>query len=199
VFTSKGATMKKILLFLLISTILFSSHAFSAVTTSDGAITLDFYEDTQSGIDNRWILDFNANDFDGPGGVEEIAFELILWNTAINFDSQYNPNTDYYIFGSYATMPGPGNPSIMFPAIATDSGQLATPVETNYLFYATPDEDSYPQGTQYEPIIGNFYIRTNGEDLRLTGPVGFSAVPEPMTTALFAFGAFLLKFITKRK
>lgn len=190
--------MKKLLFSVLLAGC-FCIPAYSAVTTSSGSLTIDFYEDTLSGIANRWILDMTVNDIDGPGGIEELGFEIIMWNTSISFNNQYNSNTDYYIFGSYATMPGPGNPSIMYPSVVTDSGQLLTPVGTNYLFYVTPNEDYFPQGTQYEPIIGNFYIRSNGEDLQVNGPVGFAPVPEPISVALFAFGAFLLKFTTKRK
>ena len=52
----------------------------------------------------------------------------------------------------------------------------------------------------YASTFGNnpeYYPSPQGEAfaLRIEGAV----VPEPMTTALFVFGAFLLKFITKRK
>jgi len=191
--------MKKFILSVLFILTMFIAGYAESATTSDGAITLDYYEDTQSGIENRWILDMTINDFDGPGGVEEMAFGLMFWNTFIDFDNQYNSNTDYYIFASYSTVPGPGHPAIMFPTIGTDMGQLYTPVGTNYLFYSLPDEDSLPENTTYEFIIGEFSVDVNGERIQFTGPVGFAPVPEPMSMVLFAFGAFLLKFITKRK
>ena len=61
-----------------------------------------------------------------------------------------------------------------------------------------PDGMYFDPNVEYEPIIDNFNIIANGENLQLTGPVGFSVVPEPMSVLLFAFGAFMLKLI-KRK
>ena len=184
-----------ILSVLFILTMFIAGYAESA-TTSDGAITLNFYEDTQSGIENRWILDMTLNDFDGPGGVEEVAFNLWIWTNRMSYENNYNPSSDYYVIGGYFPNPGSG---YYIPAIATDSGSLYTPVGTNYLFYALPNEDYLPEGTDFVPIIGNFDIDVNGERIQFTGPVGFAPVPEPMSMVLFAFGAFLLKFITKRK
>ncbi|MDX9703004.1 MAG: hypothetical protein RBU23_08170 [Candidatus Auribacterota bacterium] len=71
--------MKRVLL-IAVALFLFSTPSFSAVSTSDGVITLDFYEDTQSGIENLWIIDFSFNDIDGPGGLEEIEFSLLFMN-----------------------------------------------------------------------------------------------------------------------
>lgn len=52
--------MKRQIIILLIVFFAFCmSPAYSAVTTSDGAITFDFYEDTQSGIENRWVFEFS--------------------------------------------------------------------------------------------------------------------------------------------
>ena len=78
-----------ILSVLFVLTMFIAGYAESA-TTSDGVITLDFYEDTQSGIENRWILDFTVNDIDGPGGLEEIEFNLTFLNTAMDFNNLYN-------------------------------------------------------------------------------------------------------------
>ena len=96
-FTAKAVTMKKLFLLSFIFTILLSTQVFSAVTTSDGVIKLDFYADSQSGIENRWILDMTINDVDGTGGLEEINFGLTFLNLSMDFDNQYNSYTEYYI------------------------------------------------------------------------------------------------------
>ena len=186
--------MRKVLLLSLIFMFMFSSQVFSSVTTSSGSLTLDFYEDTQSGIENRWILDVTINDYDGLGGAGAAYFDLLFRNTHMDFDNQYNSDTDYYVFGHQD-----GARGIEIPFIGLDPPHtIPVPVGTNFLFYALPDGMNFQPNVEYEPIIGNFEIRANGEALLFSGPVGFSAVPEPMSMVLFVFGAFLLKFVTKR-
>ncbi|MEW6535486.1 MAG: hypothetical protein AB1454_07670 [Candidatus Auribacterota bacterium] len=183
--------MKKIV----IAVVLFflCAPVYSSVTTADGLITLDYYEDTQSGIENRWILDFSVNDI--GGGVESIGFDLLLYNQEVDFLNPYNQNTDYYIIGYYteSTMP-----LVLLPTIPSGLYSLPVPINTDFTFYTT---------NQFlgEPLINDFYIYLSyvnnlgvekGEGFYLTGPVG-ATVPEPMGMLLFAFGAFLIKFLIK--
>lgn len=209
--------MKKIFL---ISAIifLFASQGYSSVTTIDGAITLDFYEDTQFG-NNRWILDMTINDYDGPGGFEATNFHLTFANLAMNFDNPYNQNSIYYSFGLAGNIPDDYFPPeistppdgvspvphnfVLFSSVGTTFwNPVLVPVDTQFLFYATPDENNFPS-SNYIPIIGDFYVRLshsdNTEYLMLTGPIGFATVPEPAGMCLFALGAFFLKFLIKRK
>ncbi|MDX9702081.1 MAG: hypothetical protein RBU23_03450 [Candidatus Auribacterota bacterium] len=188
--------MKRALL-IAVALFLFAHPSFSAVTTTDGLITLDFYEDTQLGVDNLWILDFTVNDIDGAGGVEEISFELTFLNTVMDFNNQYNTDTDYYVTGysSSGTIP-----LLLLPYIATPQNATLTPVTESFTFFSTP----LVEGT---PIIDEFYIKLSygdnlgnnyHENIQLTGPVGFVPVPEPVGISLFLFGAFLLKYLTKK-
>lgn len=183
--------MKRLVL-LACALFLFSSPSYSAVTTSDGAITLDLYEDTQSGIENRWILDFSVNDLGSPHPdyFADLSFSFQLSNGALLYENIYNDlDTIYYnISGDI----------ISTPYIRTDIDDLPTPAGTEYIFYGMPREEG-------DAIIGNFtvnlyYTKNIGsevhEQLTLTGPIGFAPVPEPISMALFTFGAFLLKFIT---
>ena len=192
--------MKKYFILLAVFFICFlSPFVYCAVTTSDGAITLDFYEDTQSGIDNRWILDFTVNDIDGPGGLEEIYFNLEFLSVSMDYDNQYNQqSTDFYRIGHNFS----GTiPIIEYPTIDSPMGS-PIPVGTNLKFYAMPDIDFFPDYDDcYLPVMGTYYIRTttstNNETLYLFGPIGFDPVPEPMSMALFAFGVFFLKYLKK--
>jgi len=187
--------MKKIF-FVSLMLLIFSSIGYSAVTTIDGVITLDFYEDTQFG-NNRWILDFTVNDVGGDGS-GAIAFSLRVWNYHLSYNNEYNSPSEYYIIGEYHPMPGY---DISIPVIGTDMGQLLTPIGTKYLFYAIPNENYYPSDIDYVPTLGVFDIDINGERVHLTGPVGFSVapVPEPSVMFLLVFGIFILKFIQKAK
>jgi len=190
--------MKK--LFLISAIIfLFATQGYSSVTTIDGAITLDFYEDTQFG-NNRWILDMKVNDYAGSGG-GSVNFDLNIFNNGMFFDNQYNVlDTDYYKIAS-STVLGPDG--ILYPTLAlhiyTDSTDLPTPEGTMFRFYALPTQEG-------EPIIGTFNLllgwgsshNPETQNFQLTGPIGF-AVPEPAGMCLFALGAFFLKFLIKRK
>ena len=184
--------MKKIILSVLFILTMFIADYAKSATTSDGAITLNFYEDTQSSIESRWILDFTVNGLGSLhiGNFEELTFSFQIYNGAMLYENVYNDiDTDYYnISGDI----------ISTPYIRTDFDDLPTLAGTEYTFYAMPREEG-------EPVIGNFtvnlyYTKNIGsqmhEQLTLTGPVGFSAVPEPMSMLLFVFGAFFLRFIT---
>jgi len=173
---------------------LFACNGYSAVTTIDGRISLDFYEDTQSGIANRWILDFTVNDVDG--GVEATSFNFEFLNVYMDFDNQYNVlNTQFYHIGHTL------EDAIPFLEIPLISSNMPVPVGTHFIFYALPDTRYMPDyNDTYEPVIDYFPVRVRGDMLGLRGPVYFSApVPEPVGTSLFAFGAFLLRFLLKRK
>ncbi len=184
--------MKRVLL-IAVALLALSTPSFSAVTTSDGLITLDFYEDTQLGVDNLWVLDFTVNDIDGLGGVETLGFYFIFYNQAMNLNNQYNNDTEYYEFGYYVS-----NSLILWPRVMT--GDLATPTGESFDFYATPTEEG-------QPVLGDFWVKMHYSDnlgneymkvLQLTGPVDFAPVPEPVSISLFLFGAFILKFLTKK-
>ncbi|MEW6535185.1 MAG: hypothetical protein AB1454_06140 [Candidatus Auribacterota bacterium] len=182
--------MKKIVL----AAVLFflCAPVYSSVTTADGLITLDYYEDTQSGIENRWILDFSVNDM--GQGIDSIKFELTFYNEAVDFPSLYNvQKTQYYSIGYYADIPNG-----IFPSIGSDEQKLWIPLNTEFTFYTTNKFIG-------EPLLGEFYVNlvhydnfgTRNEDgFYLQGPIG-PAVPEPMGMLLFAFGAFLIKFLIK--
>ncbi|MDX9702418.1 MAG: hypothetical protein RBU23_05155 [Candidatus Auribacterota bacterium] len=190
--------MKRALL-IAVALFLFAHFAFCAVTTSDGVITLDFYEDTQSGIENRWILDFKVNDL-GNSDFEELNVNMYIWNLAMTYDNPFNVlQTDYYEIGTATQSVPPAN-FITIPLIMLET---EAPDHSEFTFYATPED-----GIVGYPILGNFSIHLYYSDgagnfyqdyLILNGPMGFAPVPEPMTTALFVFGAFFLQFITKRK
>ena len=184
--------MKRALL-IAIALFLFAYPCFCAVSTSDGAITLDFYEDTQLGVDNLWILDFTVNDIDGVGGVETLGFDLIFFNEVMDLNNQYNLHTEYYIIGYLA-----GSHAESWPLISTNI--LTTPVEETFKFYALPTNGG-------EPVLGEFWVKLDYSDnlgnqsaefLPLTGPVDFAPVPEPVGISLFLFGAFLLKYLTRK-
>ena len=164
--------------------------SYSAVTTTDGLVTLDFYEDTQSGIDNRWVLDFTMNDIspDILGG----WFELRFWDNAISFENEYNESSPYFYVSKFF-------PTADFEDYVQDIssfGKPMIPVGTNFPIYGLPNELFYQtEGVELRPIIGTIDIVLNGENMQLTGPVGFAPVPEPISILLFAFGAFFLKRI----
>lgn len=182
--------MKKILLWAVLL-FLFCAPVYSSVTTADGLITLDYYEDTQSGIENRWILDFSVNDI--GGGVESILFNLRFYNPEIDFLNEYNQDTEYYTISHYveSTMP-----VILLPSIG--SGLYSSPLPTNNEFtvFTTPLFQGLAQISDffvylsYMDNLGN----QKGENFYLQGPIG-PAVPEPIGMLLFAFGAFLIKLI----
>ncbi|MEW6536792.1 MAG: hypothetical protein AB1454_14375 [Candidatus Auribacterota bacterium] len=175
--------MKKTLLSAFL-VIVFYAPVYSSVTTADGFITLDYYEDTQSGIENRWVLDFKVNELSGTQ-YTSVLFDMRFLNTAMDFDNIYNQNNDFYTFGHEDHF------TYEYPVISSHGVKLIpTYAGTNYLFYSLPEQ-------QKELIIGNFSIdiyyidalgNTNSELLRLSGPVGFTPVPEPVSMALFVFG-----------
>jgi len=187
--------MRKFVLSVLFILTFFIANYAESATTLDGLITLDFYEDTQSGIENRWILDMTVNDI--GGGIESIKFETHpLSNMAMDYNNQYNSETEYYSIGYYSA-----STSLMLPMIASDYNKEWIPIETNFIFYAMPEMEG-------DPIIGEFYQKifygdnlgnTYSSSLQLTGPVAFNAVPEPITMFLFVFGAFLLRIISRKK
>ncbi|MEW6535485.1 MAG: hypothetical protein AB1454_07665 [Candidatus Auribacterota bacterium] len=183
--------MKKIV----IAVVLFflCAPVYSSVTTADGLITLDYYEDTQSGIENRWILDFSVNDI--GQGIDSVRFDLKLYNTQIDFVNAYNPSSSYYVIGYYevSTMP-----VVYIPSIGTDTYQLATPINTDFSLYSLTNFSG-------DALIGSFFVSLGytdnmgvkkGENFYLQGPIG-PAVPEPIGMVLFALGAFLMKFLMK--
>ncbi|RJP57155.1 MAG: hypothetical protein C4541_10695 [Candidatus Auribacter fodinae] len=163
----------------------------ASVTTSNGYYTIDFYEDTLSGIENRWIFDLNVNDPDVPGDVEELFFDVMFFNPAINFSNSYNPDSPYYEFSIYAQ-----STSQLFPVISSD--QLATPVGTTYLFYATPLLTEILDD-ELQPVMGSFGIRLENETFMFNGPVNFVAVPEPACGLFFIFGAWFLRRFSRVK
>ena len=224
----------------------------SAVTTSDGAITIDFYEDMD--VPNRWVLDFKVNQLDAssPDYFESLSFLVTAsnWRT-MYFDHEENADTDYYNIWTvnYGLVPSPIPPEIHDPSgdppsagdtdggsdsgdttsasifdliriihespyydpnpyyrehIYTEDYNSPTPAGAEFFFYANPREDG-------ELLVDEFNITVkwwssdedeytgNKETLTLTGPVGFAVpVPEPMSTALFAFGALVMGIIAKR-
>ncbi|MEW6534783.1 MAG: hypothetical protein AB1454_04060 [Candidatus Auribacterota bacterium] len=183
--------MKKILFFVVLL-VLFCRPAYSSVTTADGLITLNYYEDTQSGIENRWILDFSVNDI--GGGVDSIKFGLTFYNEEVDFLNAYNlTSTEYYNIGYYADIPNG-----IFPKIGSNAQKLWIPVNTDFTFYTT----NQFLGT---PLVADFFVSlsyvdnngiSKGENFYLQGPIG-PAVPEPIGMFLFAFGAFLIKVLIK--
>jgi len=185
--------MRKFVLSVLFILTFFIANYVESATTSDGVITLDFYEDTLSGIENRWILDFTVNDIEG--GVESLGFRMDMMNLVLNYDNEYNVfPTDYYDL-MYISQ----SPSAMYQRISTNSSLTA--VGSNYFFYAVSIEEGEPVVDEF--LINLAYMTNLGmekhESISLTGPIAFNAVPEPITMILFAFGAFLLKFISKKK
>jgi hypothetical protein len=179
--------MKKILFFVVLL-VLFCTPVYSSVTTTSGNFTLDFYEDMLSGIENRWIFEFTVNDPDGQGGIEDLFFDITFYNIAINFANAFNIENQFYAF-SYL------DPH--YPVIS--SNQLPTPVNTTYLFYATPllavvlDDKLWP-------VMGTFGIRLEDETVMINGPVDFTTVPEPACCLLFVFGSyFLYRSFLKKK
>ncbi|MEW6534905.1 MAG: hypothetical protein AB1454_04690 [Candidatus Auribacterota bacterium] len=180
--------MKKILVFL----VLFCTPVYSSVTTADGLITLDYYEDTQSGIENRWILDFFVNDI--GQGINSIKFELTFYNEEVDFSNIYNvQNTQYYSIGYYADIPNG-----IFPRIASDEQKSWVPVNTDFAFYTTDQFFGDPLIADFQIVLVHYdnFGNRNDDHFVLQGPVG-PAVPEPMGMLLFAFGAFLIKFLMK--
>lgn len=178
-----------------------------AATTSDGFITLNFYEDTQSGIENRWILDFNVNDADGPGGIEGLTFTLSLGNPVMNYENEFNSNpTADYIISSvpYPFPPAPGEPELLFPVIKS---QRTIPVDSQFIFYAVPQDyitlgqkgillcDNFSLTVKHNDNLGNSYT----ENFEVYGPMGFMPIPEPVSISLFLFGAFFLEYIRRFK
>ncbi|MEW6535487.1 MAG: hypothetical protein AB1454_07675 [Candidatus Auribacterota bacterium] len=181
--------MKKIVIAVVL--FFFCAPVYSSVTTADGLITLDYYEDTQSGIENRWILDFSVNDV--GQGIDSIKFRLVFYNEAVDFLNPYNQETEYYSIGYYSDLPNG-----IFPRITSTSQKSWIPVATDFTFYTT---DQFLG----ESLIGNFFVSLGytdnmgiekGENFYLQGPIG-PAVPEPVGMLLFAFGAFLMKFLMK--
>ena len=186
--------MKNIILLVILLGMFFPTSSYSA-TTTDGLITLDFYEDTQSDIENRWVLDFTINDV--GGGIQSLTFDMTFVNTAMDYNNQYNTNTAYYLISYMVQSPGS-----FLPRISSRPPDYApTPIDTIFTFYATPQSSGIP-------ILGEFYVETYyydnlgsdyHETLTLAGPIGFAPVPEPISTVLFAFGAFILKRFLKNK
>lgn len=197
--------MKK--LFLICAIILmFANIGFSAVTTIDGAITLDFYEDAQFG-NNRWIFDIKLNDI--GGGVESIYFDIEIFNTGLNYLNTYTEQlyTDPDVFSMVTTSFIPGDP---FPfTIPALNSLFERPVGVNYIFYSIPsDAEGNPMINNFSdaiPIMGSFdikldYINNLGinrtEQFNFSGPVAFS-VPEPAIISLFALGFLLLRWLIR--
>jgi len=197
VFTSKGATMKKILFLLIIPAFLFSCSVFASVTTSDGSITLDLYEDTELGVNNLWVLEMTINEVDA---IESLSFHLDYLNVYMDIDNEYNVlNTQYYSIGHNSTV---SLPMVEYPVIRTND---PIPVGTTFVFYLLPDTYYLPDyNDTYEPVIDYIPIRINigsdSEMLGLLGPNYFVAsVPEPISMGLFVFGAIFLKSFIKKK
>ncbi len=170
-------------------------HSYSAVTTSDGVITLDFYEDTT--FNGRWIFDIILNDVEG---VESVYFNMELHNTAVTYANEYNQEITTLLIGAIPA--GSSTNPFVIPYI---DSMYNTAVNTEYSLYGMPAYLLFPLSEPYgTPIIDEFdvvlsyaYSTTpddrNTETLTLTGPVGFAPVPEPMSMVLFVFGALFLK------
>ncbi len=191
--------MKRALL-IAVALFLFAHPSFPAVTTSDGLITLDFYEDTAFG-NGRWIFDIILNDVEG---VDLVYFNMEVHNTAMTYDNEYNDGiTDLFL----RTI-GAGTPDNAYHIPYIDS-LYPTAVGTEYSLYGMPADLLMPLSVPYgTPIIDEFDVlisyataidQSKTETLTLTGPVYFSPVPEPVSMALFAFGAFFLHRIIKSK
>jgi len=181
--------MKKIVIAVVL--FLFCAPVYSSVTTADGLITLDYYEDTQSGIENRWILDFSVNDI--VGNIDSVKFTLTFYNEEVDFLNEYNHTTEFYSIGYYDEAP-----HIAYPSITSTPQKAWIPLNTDFVFYTT---------NQFmgEPLLGEFYVNLihydnfgnpNEDGFYLQGPIG-TAVPEPIGMLLFALGAFLMKFLMK--
>jgi len=173
--------------------------SYSAVTTIDGLVTVDFYEDTQSGAENRWIFEilYNYNSIFLHED-EKLYFEGVLKNKAITFQNEYNFwETDYYIVDYTPTITTDNKQTLaeitQYPLIRTNTERL--PHFLNLSLYMTLSKDEIP-------IFGNFeidlfyetkFVSFKQETLSLYGPIGFAPVPEPISIFLFIFGAIFLR------
>jgi len=185
-----------IILFILFISVFCSKLSYSAVTTIDGVITLDFYEDTESGISNRWILEFTMNNINPDifGG----WFDMTFWDNTISFENEYNEASPYFTVSKYF----PTSNFEEYVQNIDSVGKPMIPVGTSFPIYGVPNKLFYQtEGIELTPIIGTIDITLNGDSLQLTGPIGFTVtpIPEPVGMSLFAFGAFLLRFLLKRK
>ena len=85
--------MKKLFL-LTIILVSFSNLAFAALTTADGVLTLDFFEENQSNIDNLWIMQFTFNDINPYilGAMLAISYE----SNKLTFENTLNESLNYF-------------------------------------------------------------------------------------------------------
>ncbi len=185
--------MKKALL-IAVALLTLSTSSFSATGTSDGVITLNFYEDTQQDIDNLWVLDFTMNDINPYilGG----WFAIRFGNNKINFENEYNALSPYFSVSKYF-------PTAYFEDYVQDIssvGKPMIPVGTSFSIYGIPNELFYQtEEVELRPIIGTIDIILNGESMQLTGPIYFAeSVPEPISMGLFVFGAIFIKSFIKK-
>lgn len=161
-----------------------------AATTSDGLITLDFFEDTQSSIENRWILYFTVNGVDYIDYLSSV--EMIFENTVITFSNPFNTaNDQLYSTGSLFVPP-----NIFYPLINSIPNY---PTGTEITFYALLTQGG-------DEIIGDFPVNVTYRDnlgqnhqdtLFLTGPI--DTIPEPFSMALFVFGLLFIRLFIKSK
>jgi len=195
--------MKKLFLFSAII-FLFACQGYSAVTTIDGAITLDFYEDTQFG-NNRWILDITLNDI--GGGIESVYFDLQIHNVGMTYANEYNFPEGGTQLLNVGVIPTGTFPNYFNIPHIDSFGEV--PLNANYILYAMPSNMLIPLSPPYgTPIYDEFdvvlfYANSSGlnrnETLTLHGPIAFEPVPEPTGISLFVFGAFILRWLVRVK
>ncbi len=193
--------MKKLFLITVVF-FLFSTPSFSSVSTSDGALVIDFHEDTPFNIDTGWSLEIHNTEL-----VYYFEYQLVFRNTAFNFDNEYISQTlapDFWAEVTYEEISDSikySKISMAQPAMLNDPDDYDGPLIPTGWFVYSGLFTGLPTGEGYT-IIDEFEIditytinleNTYSETLTLTGPVGFAPVPEPMSMALFVFGAFILK------
>ena len=171
-----------------------------SATTSDGLITLDFFEDTTHGVPDLWQLDFTVNDI--GGGIESLTFDLTFFNANMAFNSQLNPSTVFYGFSGLVQ-----NPGAVVPVVRSKADSLPVPVSTLFSFFLNSPISEIPNPPDLIPVIGEIPIFLDHKDnlgnefsetLTVTGPIGFVVVPEPISISLYVFGFILLPFLSKK-
>ncbi|MCB1196594.1 hypothetical protein KDK77_10455, partial [bacterium] len=173
-----------------------------SATTLDGLITLDFFEDTQSGIENRWILDFTVNDV--GGSIESFTFTLFFFNGIMDFHNSSNPGSILYEFSYLAS----GTiPNVFTPILSTKTTANPVPIGTMFSLFLLPNPGLNSIPDEGEPVLDDFDVelhytdnlgQNHSQNLILNGPI-FFAVPEPISISLYSFGTLLLFFMRKKK
>lgn len=186
--------MRKIIFLLALIFVVCLPSIGKTTTTSDGLISLNYYEDTEPGNPDRWILDITVNHV---AEIQSVGFQITIENIWMNYLNDYNMpySTSDYTLEEIHDIYG-----------LTDTPYIYSlrliPEYSFFRFYSIPHDTVMGTPYQGELLIGNFnvelsYVDNLGQsyenNLTLSGPVGFAApVPEPLSMCLFAFGAFLL-------